>query len=47
MKHEVKLYVCGKVFTETVHAKDYQEAREVAKARNPGATIVSVTAVFK
>ena len=43
---EVKLYVAGKVFYETVHARDYQEAKKVALARNPNATIVSVTAVF-
>ena len=31
MRCEVKLYVAGKVFTETVHgARDYQEAKEVA-----------------
>ena len=35
-----------KVFKETVIG-DYQDAKEVALARNPGATIVSVTAVFK
>ena len=46
MKCEVKLYVAGKVFTETVHAKDYQEARQVALARNPNATVVSVNASF-
>ena len=43
---EVKLYVAGKVFTETVHARDYQEARQVALARNPNAKIIGVTAVF-
>ena len=43
---EVKLYVCGKVFTEKVHARDYQEARQVALARNPNAKVMSVTAVF-
>ena len=36
---EVKLYVAGKVFTETVHARDYQEAKEVALARNPNAQV--------
>ena len=44
---EIKLYVCGKVFTEKVHARDYQEARGVAKARNPNAKVISVTAVFE
>ena len=46
MKCDVKLYVAGTVFTETVQARDYQEARQVALARNPNATVVSVTAVF-
>lgn len=43
---EVKLYVCGKVFTEKVHARDYDEARKVALARNPNAKVIGVTAVF-
>lgn len=43
---EVKLYVAGKVFTETVHARDYSEAKQVALARNPNATVVSVNAKF-
>ena len=43
---EVKLYVAGKVFYETVHARDYQEAKQVALARNPSAEVMSVTAVF-
>jgi len=47
MKCEVKLYKAGQVFSESVIARDYQDAREVALARNPGAKIVSVTAVFK
>ena len=42
MKCEVQLYVAGQVFTETVHAVDYQEARQVALARNPNARVVSV-----
>ena len=46
MKCEVKLYVAGKVFTEEVYARNYQEAREVALARNPNATVVGVTAKF-
>jgi hypothetical protein len=44
MKCEVKLYVAGKVFSEEVYARDYQEARNVALARNPNATVISVTA---
>ena len=46
MKCEVQLYVAGRVFTEQVYAVNYDEARQVALARNPNATIVSVTAVF-
>jgi len=47
MKCEVQLYVAGKVFKEEVEARDYQEARQVALARNPNAKIIGVTAVFK
>ena len=46
MTHKVTLYVAGKVFEEIVHARNYQEARETALARNPHAKIVSVTAVL-
>jgi len=46
MKCEVKLYVAGTVFYETVHARNYQEAKEVALARNPNATVVTVNAKF-
>ena len=46
MRCEVKLYVAVTVFNEEVHARDYQEARQVALARNPNARVVSVTAVF-
>ena len=46
MKLEVKLYVAGNVFNETVHARNYNEAREVALARNPNARVVSVTNKF-
>jgi hypothetical protein len=42
---EVKLYVAGRVFYEEVYARDYQEAKEVALARNPNASVVSVTAI--
>lgn len=47
MKMEVTLYVAGTVFKEQVIARDYQEAREVALARNPNATVIGVNAVFK
>lgn len=46
MKMEVKLYVAGTVFTEQVIARNYDEAKKVALARNPNATVVGVTAVF-
>ena len=43
MKWDVKLFVAGSMFTEQVHATNMQDARETALARNPTATIVSVT----
>jgi hypothetical protein len=46
MKCRVQLYVAGKLFNEEVIARDYQEAKQVALARNPNAKVVSVTAVF-
>jgi hypothetical protein len=47
MKCEVTLYVSGTVFTEQVIARNYEEAKQTALARNPTARIVTVTAVFK
>ena len=46
MRCKVQLYVAGTVFNVEVIAVNYQEAREVALARNPNARVVSVTAVF-
>ena len=46
MKVKVTLYVAGKVFEEIVQERDYSDAKKTALARNPTATIVSVTAVF-
>ena len=46
MRHQVKLFVAGTVFTEDVVARNYDEARQVALARNPNATIVSVNVKF-
>ncbi len=46
MKCEVTLYKAGTVFKEEVIARDYQDARQVALARNPNAKIISVTAKF-
>ena len=44
MKCDVKLFVAGTVFTETVQARNYKEARDVALARNPNAKVMSVNA---
>ena len=46
MKVKVTLFKAGTLFEERVIAKDYQDAQKVALARNPGATVVSTTAVF-
>jgi|TARA_Y100000361_G_scaffold94141_1_gene84072 hypothetical protein len=46
MKVKVQLFKAGKVFDEIVIATDYEDARQVALARNPGASVISVTAVF-
>ena len=46
MRCKVQLIVAGQVFYEEVRAIAYQEARQVALARNPNATVISVTAVF-
>ena len=47
MRCKVQLYVAGKVFYEEVEARDYQEARQVALARNPNAKVIGVNASFK
>ena len=39
---DVKLYVGGKVFTESVHAVNRQDALDTAKARNPQAKVIGV-----
>jgi|TARA_B100002019_G_scaffold136137_1_gene117308 hypothetical protein len=46
MKCKVQLYKAGHIFEEIVYAKDYQDAKATALARNPGAKITWVTAVF-
>ena len=46
MKCKVQLFKAGTVFDEIVIATDYDDARKVALARNPGATIMGVTALF-
>ena len=47
MKIKVQLFVGGKVFDEMVEARNYQDARKTALARNPTAKVVSVTAVLR
>ncbi|AMO42929.1 hypothetical protein BJD43_gp101 [Cyanophage S-RIM50] len=46
MKCKVQLYKAGTVFDEIVIARDYDDARKVALARNPGAQVMGVTVVF-
>ena len=46
MKCEVTLYKAGTVFKEEVIAKDYQDARQVALARNPNARVGGVNAKY-
>jgi len=46
MRCKVQLYVAGKVFDEIVEARDYDDARRTALARNPSAKVIGVTAVF-
>ena len=45
MKWEVKLYVGGTVFTESVHATNRDDAVETAKARNPNAKVIGVNPI--
>ena len=47
MKVKVQLFVGGKVFYEIVEARNYQDARQTALARNPTAKLVSTTAIMK
>ena len=45
MKWNVKLYVGGQVFTESVNAINYQDAKETALARNPKARFMGVNPI--
>tara|TARA_B100000902_G_scaffold283985_1_gene269960 strand:+ start:1195 stop:1338 length:144 start_codon:yes stop_codon:yes gene_type:complete len=47
MKCKVKLFKAGTIFEEVMIARDYEDAKKVALARNPGSTIMGVTAVFE
>ena len=42
MIFDVKLYVGGKLFTESVHAVNRNDAIDTAKARNPHAKVIGV-----
>ena len=47
MKCKVQLFKAGTIYEEIVIATDYEDAKEVALARNPNATVMGVTAVFE
>ena len=38
------MYKTGKLWKESYEVQDFQAAREIAKAENPGVTIVGVSA---
>ena len=42
MIFDVKLYVGGKLFTESVHAVNRNDAIDTAKNRNPHARVIGV-----
>ena len=44
---DVKLYVGGKVFVESVHAVNRDDALETAKARNPKAKVIGVNPTLR
>jgi len=46
MRCKVQLYIAGKVFEEIVEARNYDDAKKTALARNPTAKVVGVNAVF-
>lgn len=46
MKIEVSLYKAGKLWKEEYQAVDFQDAREIALEKNPGATITGVSAIL-
>ena len=47
MLFDVKLYVGGKLFVESVHAVNRNEAIDTAKNRNPHAKVVGVNPNFR
>ena len=44
---DVKLYVGGKVFTESVNAVNREDALDTAKARNPKARVIGVNPTLR
>jgi hypothetical protein len=46
MKVKVTLYVGGKVFDEALEARDYQDTKQIALARNPTTKAISITDSF-
>ena len=47
MLFDVKLYVGGKLFTESVHAVNRNDAVDTAKARNPKARVIGVNPTLR
>ena len=47
MKFDVKLFVGGKVFTESVQAVNRDNAIDTAKSRNPHARVIGVNPNLK
>ena len=47
MRMKVQLYVAGKTFYEYMEAVDYSHARQIALARNPGATVIGCNADYQ
>ena len=45
MRILVQLYVSGTVIEEIVEAKNYDDGKKTALARNPTASVISVTAI--
>ena len=47
MKVKVTLNLNGRVFTDIIEARDYQDAKEIARRRNSErAIVVAVTGIF-
>lgn len=46
MKYKVTLWVSGKTFTESVEARNPQEAKVTAQSRNPFSKVISINASF-